>query len=85
MIELMLQAEHALGRGRLDEAEKLYWQVVESDARNAIAVVGLARVAVERGDEQTAREFTRRALALDPENAAALRLTSRLARGAGGK
>ncbi|HYU50088.1 MAG TPA: tetratricopeptide repeat protein [Candidatus Limnocylindria bacterium] len=81
MIELMLQAEHALGRGRLDEAEKLYWQVVESDARNAIAVVGLARVAVERGDEQTAREFTRRALALDPENAAALRLTSRLAGG----
>jgi Tfp pilus assembly protein PilF len=85
MIELMLQAEHALGTGRLDQAEKLYWQVVESDARNAIAVVGLARVAIERGDEQTAREFARRALALDPENAAALRLTSRLARGAGGK
>jgi Tfp pilus assembly protein PilF len=79
MIELVLQAEQALGTGRLDQAEKLYWQVVESDARNAIAIVGLARVAIERGDEQTAREFARRALELDPENAAALRLTSRLA------
>jgi Tfp pilus assembly protein PilF len=81
MIELMLQAEQALETGRLDQAEKIYWQVVESDARNAIAVVGLARVAIERGDEQTAREFTRRALELDPENVSALRLTSRLARG----
>jgi Tfp pilus assembly protein PilF len=79
MIELVLQAEQALGTGRLDQAEKLYWQVVESDARNAIAIVGLARVAIERGDVQTAREFARRALELDPENAAALRLTSRLA------
>ena len=81
MIELMLQAEQALETGRLDQAEKIYWQVVELDARNAIAVVGLARVAIERGDEHTAREFTRRALELDPENVSALRLTSRLARG----
>jgi uncharacterized protein HemY len=81
MIELMLQAEQALEMGRLDQAEKIYWQVVESDARNAIAVVGLARVAIERGDEQTAREFTRRALELDPDNTSAIRLTSRLARG----
>jgi Tfp pilus assembly protein PilF len=81
MIEIMLQAEGALETGRLDQAEKLYWQVVELDARNAIAVVGLARVAIERGDEQTAREFTRRALELDPENASALRLTARLAAG----
>ena len=78
MIEIMLQAEGALEAGRLDQAEKLYWQVVELDARNAIAVVGLARVAIERGDEQTAREFTRRALELDPENASALRLAIKL-------
>jgi Tfp pilus assembly protein PilF len=78
MIEIMLQAEGVLETGRLDQAEKLYWQVVELDARNAIAVVGLARVAIERGDEQTAREFTRRALELDPENASALRLAIKL-------
>jgi Tfp pilus assembly protein PilF len=85
MIELMLEAERALVAGRLDQAERLYWQAVETDARNAIAIVGLARVALERGDERTAAEFARRALALDPENATALRLDARLrGRPAGG-
>ncbi|TMD27363.1 MAG: hypothetical protein E6I94_09585 [Chloroflexi bacterium] len=84
MIELMLEAERALVSGRLDQAERLYWQAVESDARNAIAIVGLARVALERGDERTAGEFARRAVALDPENAVALRLDARLARSRAG-
>lgn len=78
MIEILLQAEGALTVGLLDRAEDLYRQVAESDPRNAIAVVGLARVALERGDESRALALARRALAIDAENAAAQRLAQRL-------
>ena len=78
MIELMLEAERALSMGLVDQAERCYWQAVESDSRNAIAIVGLARVAVERNDERTALEFARKALEVDPDNGAAARLVTRL-------
>ena len=79
MIEILLDAERNLTIGMLDHAEKLYWQAIENDPHNAIAVVGLARVALERGDERTAYAFAVQALTLDPENAAAVRLETRLA------
>jgi hypothetical protein len=78
VIELMLQAERALAVGLVDQAERLYWQAVEADRRNAIAVVGLARVALERGDNRLAYTFAQGALAIDPENDAARRLVQRL-------
>lgn len=78
MIELLLQAERALAVGLLDQAEQLYRQAIERDPRNGIAVVGLARVALERGAERTAYELACEALAIDPENAAAQRLGARL-------
>ncbi|MDQ2965811.1 MAG: hypothetical protein M3R57_08190 [Chloroflexota bacterium] len=78
MIELMLQAERALAVGLIDQAERLYWQAVEADRRNSIAVVGLARVALERGDNRLAYTFAQGALAIDPENDAARRLVARL-------
>jgi hypothetical protein len=78
MIELLLQAERALSVGLLDRAETLYAQVAAADPRNSIAVVGLARVALDRGNEDEALALGRRALEIDPENDAAQRLVQRL-------
>lgn len=78
MIELLLQAERALSVNLLDQAERLYRQAADLDPRNSIAVVGLARVALERDDEPLAHDLARRALAIDPENAAAQRMVERL-------
>jgi thioredoxin-like negative regulator of GroEL len=79
MIEILLQAERALTAGMVDQAERLYRQAAEADPGNSIAVVGLARVALERGDDAAALALARRALATDPENAAAGRLERRMA------
>ncbi len=79
MIELLLNAENLLALGLLDQAEQAYRQASAFDSRNAIAVVGLARVALERGDERAALEWAERAIEIDPENAMARRLTQRLA------
>jgi hypothetical protein len=78
VIELLLEAERAMSFGRIDRAEALYQQVVGSDPRNSIAVVGLARVALERSDDLGAYLLARRALVIDPENDAARRLAVRL-------
>lgn len=79
MIELLLEAERALTHGRVDHAERLYRQVAAADPRSSIALVGLARVALERADDRTAYLFGRRAMAIDPENPAARHLVMRLA------
>src|SRR4029077_11202091 len=78
MIELLLQAERALSVGLLDRAETLYVQVARADPKNSIAVVGLARVTLDRGDDEGALELARKALAIDPENVAAQRMVARL-------
>ena len=77
MIELLLQAERALSMGLVDQADRLYRQAADADPRNSIAVVGLARVALERGDDVLAWREAKRALTIDPENAAAQRMVER--------
>lgn len=78
MIELLLQAERALGTGAFDVAERLYWQAIDADSQNAIAIVGLAKVARLKGDDRTAITFGRRALKVDSENAVARKLVAEL-------
>ena len=78
MIEVLLQAERLLVHGMVDQAEEMYRRVAEQDPQNAIATVGLARVALERGDEGLAYEHACAALEIDRENVAALRLEARL-------
>jgi len=78
VIELLLEAERALSFGRIDEAERLYRQVAAADPANSIAVVGLARVALEHADDAGAYLLARKALTIDSENEAAQRLVTRL-------
>jgi outer membrane biosynthesis protein TonB len=78
MIEILLVADRMLSVGMIDRAEHLFTQVAEADPKNAIAVVGLARVALQRGDESGAMETARAALDIDPDNVAARRLLERL-------
>jgi hypothetical protein len=79
MIETLIEAERALTHGLVDQAERLYRQVAANDPKSSIAVMGLARVALERGDDRTAYLHGRAALAIDPENPAAQHLVMRLA------
>ena len=78
MIERLLEAERALSFGLVDRAEEIYQQVAETDPRNSIAIVGLARVALERGDDHAAYRLARQGLAIDPDNDTARRMAARL-------
>lgn len=80
MIERLLAADAALDRDDLETAHRLFEQVAGADPRNAIAVVGLALVAARRNASDEARALARRALEIDPDEAAAQRLLEQLDR-----
>ena len=81
MFELLLQADRSLSEGLLDQAERTYWQLIELDPTNAIAVSGLARISLQRGDERLARTFADRALGIDPDSIAARQVLQALDEG----
>jgi thioredoxin-like negative regulator of GroEL len=78
MIELLLQADRLLNVDQVDQAQATYQRVADQDPRNAIAVVGLARCALARGDDRAAYTLAARALELDPEDDMARRMEARM-------
>jgi hypothetical protein len=78
VIERLLAGERALAADQLEVAQRLFAQVAGADPRNAIALTGLAKVAVRRRDLATARLHVTHALAIDPEDAAAKALAADL-------
>ena len=78
MIEQLLQADRLLAVDQVDAAEAIYRRVSELDPMDAIAVVGLARCALARGDDHAAYELSARALEIDPADDMARRMEARL-------
>ena len=76
---MLLQADRLLTVDMVDQADAIYRRVAEQDPRNAIAVVGMARCALARGEDQEAYRLAARALDIDPENDMARRMTARMA------
>lgn len=79
MNETLLQAERLLSVGLLDQAEALYLGSLEQQPGDALALMGLARVSIERGDDLAAHAYALRAVAADPENSAARAMATRWA------
>jgi thioredoxin-like negative regulator of GroEL len=77
--EKQIQADRLLTYGMVDQAEKLYGEVLEADPKNVEAALGLARVALERGDERVAHERAQRAVTINPAFDDAVRFERRLA------
>lgn len=77
--EKQIQADRLLTYGLLDQAEKLYDEVLVLEPNNVEVAFGLARVALERGDEQLAYERVHRAVQINPRFDDAVRLEQRLA------
>jgi hypothetical protein len=75
--DLLLEGERLLTFGLIDRAEAAFRRVAE-DGRSAAALVGLSRAALERGDDGAAYRLAVEALAVDPDDEAALRMEARL-------
>lgn len=73
-----LRGEAHLGLGMLDEAESAFRTAIIAEPRNAAALAGLGYTFVRRNEVDMAREALRRALTIDPNNAEARDVLSRL-------
>lgn len=79
VIELLLQADRLLTVDMVDQADAIYRKVAESDPHDAIAVVGMARCALAREQDQEAYRLAAQALSIDPQNDMARRMEARMA------
>ena len=61
----------AYRNGNLEVAQRLYRELLDGDERNTDALLGLAVIAQQRGEDALASQYYSRALALDPHNAVA--------------
>lgn len=57
--------------GNLDEAQPLYQAMLAKDTHNADALLGLAAIAQQRGENMLSAHYYSRVLTLDPRNAVA--------------
>ena len=78
MNERLLQADRLLIVGLIDQALKIYREVLDADPRNSQALVGLANCEVEQGDLRAGYATALRVLEIDRSNNVALRLEARL-------
>jgi Flp pilus assembly protein TadD len=67
----LMDAWQAYQRGEYEVAELGYRLVLGRDAHNRDALLGLAAVAQQRGQDETAQNYYRRLLVLDPRDPAA--------------
>lgn len=68
---VLSSAYQAYRDGRIAEAQQLYLSAYKNDARNTDALLGLAAIAQQRGDQQAAAQYYSQVLTLDPRNALA--------------
>lgn len=75
--DLLLEGERLLVVGLIDRAEAAFRRALD-EGQSAAALVGLSRVALERGHDGAAYRHVVEALAVDPDDEAALRMEARL-------
>jgi len=68
---------------RYEKAESCYQKAIEIDPENPLVYVGLADIALVRGDRERAERYLDNALELDPECSAAYAQMAKLARKTG--
>ncbi|MEO8442664.1 MAG: tetratricopeptide repeat protein [Betaproteobacteria bacterium] len=68
---VLSEAYNALAAGNLDASQKLYSQLLKSDARNIEALLGLAAIATQQGDRDTSTRNYVKVIELDPRNSLA--------------
>jgi thioredoxin-like negative regulator of GroEL len=78
MNERLLQADRLLIVGLIDQAGRIYREVLDVEPRNSQALLGLANCEVEQGDLRAGYAFALRALEVDRTNNVALRMEARL-------
>jgi tetratricopeptide (TPR) repeat protein len=65
---LLTEAYSALAAGNFESSRRLYSQLVISDPGNIEALLGLAAIATQQGDRDTAAKHYVRVIELDPRN-----------------